>query len=153
MSCQISSDFRVGLGQNGQILFISGEQLSLNVAGDSAKTLSILGNMGSVVDDCGLRFVQRWRRSPQNTPDFGDPTDFSKKYRKKTPLAFGYTRPYMPPRCYFHSDTPPGPPNTKRMALKKKQGGRRGRDRPHRAIAPFFFVHWRKRNHQSPGRF
>ena len=28
---------RVGLGQNGQILFISVEQLSLNVAGDSAK--------------------------------------------------------------------------------------------------------------------
>ena len=48
----------VGLGQNGQILFISVEQLSLNVAGDSAKTLSVLGNMGGVVDDCGLRFVQ-----------------------------------------------------------------------------------------------
>ena len=65
-------------GQNGQILFISGEQLSLNVAGDSAKTLSVLENMGGAVDDCGLRFVQRWRRSPQNTPDFGGPTDFSK---------------------------------------------------------------------------
>ena len=40
---------RVGPGQNGQILFISVEQLSLNVAGDSAKTLSVLGNMGVVV--------------------------------------------------------------------------------------------------------
>ena len=34
----------VGLGQNGRILFISVEQLSLNVADDSAKTLSVLGN-------------------------------------------------------------------------------------------------------------
>ena len=47
-------------GQNGQILFISGEQLSLIVAGDSAKTLSVLGNRGGVDDDCGLRFVQIW---------------------------------------------------------------------------------------------
>ena len=39
-------NLRVGLGQNGQILFISVEQLSLNVADDSAKTLSVLGNMG-----------------------------------------------------------------------------------------------------------
>jgi len=38
------------MAQNGQILFISGEQLSLNVAGDSAKTLSVLGNMGDVLD-------------------------------------------------------------------------------------------------------
>ena len=55
------------------IFAISGEQLSLNVAGDSAKTLSVLGNMGGVVDDCGLRFVQKWRCPPQNTPDFGGP--------------------------------------------------------------------------------
>jgi hypothetical protein len=47
--------------------FISGEQLSLNVAGDSAKALSVLGNIGGVVDDCGLRSVQRWRRPPRNT--------------------------------------------------------------------------------------
>ena len=60
------------------IFAISGEQLSLNVAGDSAKTLSVLGNMGGVLDDCGLRFVQKCRRIPQNTPDFGGPTDFSK---------------------------------------------------------------------------
>ena len=40
---------------------------------DSAKTLSVLGNMGGVVDDCGLRFVQIRRRPPQNTPDFGGP--------------------------------------------------------------------------------
>ena len=70
------SGLRVGLAQNGQILFISVEQLSLNVAVDSAKTLSVLGNMGGVVDDCGLRFVQSWRRLPQNTPGFGGPTDF-----------------------------------------------------------------------------
>jgi hypothetical protein len=55
------------------IFFISGEQLSLSVAGDSAKTLSVIGNMGVVLDDCGLRFVQMWRRLPQNTPDFGGP--------------------------------------------------------------------------------
>jgi len=76
---------RVGLAQNGQILFISGEQLYLNIAGDSAKTLSVLANMGGVLDDCGLRFVQMWRRPPQNTPDFWGPTDFSKIYRKRTP--------------------------------------------------------------------
>ena len=68
----------VKTAKSEQILFISGEQLSLIVAGDSAKTLSVLGNMGGFVDDCGLRFVQRWRRSPQNTPDFGGPTGFSK---------------------------------------------------------------------------
>ena len=67
------------------IFAISGEQLSLNVAGDSAKTLSVLGNMGGVLDDCGLRFVQMRRRPPQNTPDFGGPTDFSKNYRKSSP--------------------------------------------------------------------
>ena len=66
-------------GQNGQILFISGEQLFLIVAGDSAKTLSVLGNMGGALDDCGLRFVQKCRRPPQNTPDFGVPTDFFRK--------------------------------------------------------------------------
>ena len=48
---------RVGLGQNGQILFISVEQLLLNVADDSAKTLSVLGNMGNALDDCLLRFL------------------------------------------------------------------------------------------------
>ena len=57
--------------QNGQILFISVEQLSLNVADDSAKTLSVLGNMGDFLDDCCLRFVQKCRRPPQNTPDLG----------------------------------------------------------------------------------
>ena len=50
-----------------------GERLSLNVAGDLAQTLSVLGNMGGVLDDCGLRFVQMRRRLPQNTPDFGGP--------------------------------------------------------------------------------
>ena len=73
------SGLRVGLAQNGQILFILGEQLSLNAAGDSAKTLSILRNKGGFVDDCRLRFVQKWRRPPQNTPDFGDPTIFFRK--------------------------------------------------------------------------
>jgi len=42
-----------------------------------------------------------------------------KYYRKRTPLALGYTRPYMTPRCYFHSDIPPGPSKTKESALKK----------------------------------
>ena len=66
---------------------------------------------------------------------------FSKNYRKITPLAFGYTRPYMPPRNYFHSDIPPRPPNANKSALKKTQGGRRGRYRPRRVIviAPSFF--------------
>ena len=45
----------------------------------------------------------------------------------------------MPPRCYFHSDIPPRPLNTKKSALKKTQGGRIGRDRPRRAIA---YVLW-----------
>ena len=36
---------------------ISVERLSLNVADDSAKTLSVLGNMGDFLDDCRLRFV------------------------------------------------------------------------------------------------
>ena len=39
------------LGMLFLIFAISGEQLSLNVAGDSAKTLSVLGNMGGVLDD------------------------------------------------------------------------------------------------------
>ena len=64
-------NLRVGPGQNGQILFISVEQLSLNVASDSAKSLSVLGNMGDALGDCGLRFVQMCRRPPQNTPILG----------------------------------------------------------------------------------
>ena len=71
---------RVGPGQNSQILFISVEQLSLNVADDSAKTLLILRNMGDALDDCRLRFVQKCRRPPQNTPDLGGP--------KKTKINF-----------------------------------------------------------------
>ena len=67
------------------IFIISGEQLSLNVADDSAKTLSVLGNIGGVIDDCGLRFVQMWRRPPQNTPDFEGPTDFFEILPKKGP--------------------------------------------------------------------
>ena len=69
---------------------ISGAQLSLNVVDDSAKTLSVLGNMGSVRDDCGLRFVQRWRRLPQNTPDVGGPTDFFRKITEKVALPKSY---------------------------------------------------------------
>ena len=75
---------------------------------------------------------------PSKYPRFWGSNDFFEKLPKKTPLAFDYTRPYMPPRCYFHSDIPPGPSNTKRMALKTPQGGRRGRDRPHRVSAHFF---------------
>ena len=63
---------------------ISGEQLSLNVAGDSAKALSVLGNMGGVLDDCRLRFVQKCRRPPQNTPDFGGPKKAKNQFRKIT---------------------------------------------------------------------
>ena len=77
-----AAKLRVGLGQNGQILFISGEQLSLIVAGDSAKTLSVLGNMGDFLDDCGLRFVQKCRRPPQNTPDLGSPKKIKNQFRK-----------------------------------------------------------------------
>ena len=62
------------------IFIISGEQLSFNVAGDSAKTLSVLGNMGCVLGDCGLRFVQNCRRPPQNTPDFGGPISKKKNH-------------------------------------------------------------------------
>ena len=72
------------------IFVISGEQLSLNVAGDSAKTLSVLGNMGGVLDDCGLGFVQMSRRAPQNTPDFGGPTDFFEKLPILRPPKSGY---------------------------------------------------------------
>ena len=32
--------------------------------------------MGGALDDCRLRFVQKYRRPPQNTPAFGGPTDF-----------------------------------------------------------------------------
>ena len=71
---------RSQIGQNGQILFISGEQLSLNVADDSAKTLSVLGNMGGVLDDCGLRFVQKCRRPPKKKTDFGGPISKKKKH-------------------------------------------------------------------------
>ena len=63
-----------------QILFISVDQRSLNVAGDSAKTLSVLGNMGGVLDDCGLRFLQMCRRPLKIPPDFGGP--ISKKSEK-----------------------------------------------------------------------
>ena len=72
------------------IFTISGEQPSLNVAGDSAQTLSVLGNMGGVVDDCGLRFVQMWRRPPKNTPDFGGPADFFRKITEKAALPKSY---------------------------------------------------------------
>ena len=43
---------------------ISGEQLSLNIVDDSAKTLSVLGNMRGALDDYRLRFVQKCRRPP-----------------------------------------------------------------------------------------
>ena len=61
--------------------------------------------MGGVLDDCGLRFLQRWRRPPQNTPDFGGPTDFFDIFEienlsKKTPRPRWrsiYTRPTLCP--------------------------------------------------------
>ena len=70
------------------IFIIIGEQLSLNIAGDSAKTLSIQGNMEGVLHDFGLRFVQKCRRSPQNTPDFGGP--ISKKNHGHAALPKSY---------------------------------------------------------------
>ena len=76
-----TSTLRVGLGQNGQKGFISGEQHSLNVAGDSAKTLSVLRNMGGVVDDFGLRSVQMRRRPPLKIPPvLGVHNSFSKNH-------------------------------------------------------------------------
>ena len=80
---------RVGPGQNGQILFISVEQLSLNVAGDSAKTLSVLENMGGVLDDCLLRFAQKCRRRPQNTLVLGVQRIFQ-NITEKGPLQKSY---------------------------------------------------------------
>ena len=77
---------RVGPGQHSQILFISVEQLSLKVADDSDKTLSVLGNIGDFLDDCLLRFVQMCRRPPSKIPpNFGVQRIFSKYYRKRTP--------------------------------------------------------------------
>ena len=64
------------------IFIISGEQLSLNVVDDSAKTLSALGNMGGALDDCRLRFVQKCRRPPQNTPYLGGPKKTKNQFRK-----------------------------------------------------------------------
>ena len=75
------------------IFAFSGEQLLLNVAGDSAQTLSVLGNMGDALDDCRLRFVQKCRRPPQNTPDFGGPTDFFEKLPSKPPPRISPTWP------------------------------------------------------------
>ena len=80
-------DLRVGPGQNSQILFISVEQLSLNVADESAKTLLVLGNMGDFLDDCRLRFLQMCRRPPQKHPRFWGPTDFFKILPKKDPTG------------------------------------------------------------------
>ena len=90
---ELARSLRVGLGQNGQKGFISGEQIFLNVAGDSAKTLSVLENMGDALDDCRLRFVQKCRRPPQNTPDFGGPTDFFEKLPSKPPPRISPTWP------------------------------------------------------------
>ena len=60
---------------------ISVERLSLNVADDSAKTLSVLGNMGGVLDDCGLRFVQKCRRPPPSKyPRFWGPISKEKNH-------------------------------------------------------------------------
>ena len=76
---------RVGLGQNGQILFISVEQLSLNVADDSAKTLSVLGNMGDFLDDCRLRFFCRCVGALLKIPPILGSNGFFKILPKKDP--------------------------------------------------------------------
>ena len=147
-----SPRLRVGPGQNGQILFISVEQLSLNVAGDSAKTLSVLGNMGGVVDDCGLRFEQMRRRPPQNTPDFGSSTDFFEKLSKKGPYR-NHTKSMNQQAKLFsrmsHTSTYSAPSKSR---LKNASGGQE-RPRSHRAIAYFFSYIGEKRNRQSPARF
>ena len=70
-------------------LFISGEQLSLNVAGDSAKTLSVLGNMGGVLDDCRLKFVKMCRRPLKIPPIFGVQRVFQNIIEKR-PLQKSY---------------------------------------------------------------
>ena len=75
----------VGMDLTGIILFISVEQLSLDVAGDSAKTLSVLENMGGVLDDCGLRLVQKCRRPPSKYPRFWGSNGFFEKLPKKDP--------------------------------------------------------------------
>ena len=101
---------------------ISGEQLSLNVAGDSAKTLSVLGNKGVVVlNDCGLRFVQKCRRPPQNTPDFGGPIS-KKKSRACSPTEIIPNRwtkePNFAVACLIHVLTQ----RPRESALKTRRG-------------------------------
>ena len=71
------------------IFVISGEQLSLNVAGDSAKNLSVLENMGGVLGECGLRFVQKCRRPPQKYTRFRE-SQFRKKNHGHAALPKSY---------------------------------------------------------------
>jgi len=92
--------------------------------------------MGGVVDDCGLRFVQR--RHPSKYPRFwGSNGLFRKNTGKKAAGVRLYSALYALPLLFPLGYTPKTPEHQK-SALKKTQGGRRGRDRPRRAIAPFF---------------
>ena len=59
------------------------------VAGDSAKTLSVLGNMGGFLNDCDLRFVQMWRRPLKIPPILGVQRIF-RKITEKGPLPKSY---------------------------------------------------------------
>jgi len=66
--------------------------------------------------------------------------------------TFDYTRPYMPPRCYLHSDIPLKPPYTRKMHFKLLRGSGEAEIclvRPLRT----FLERCTDRNHQSPGRF
>ena len=60
-------------------------KLSLNVADDSAKTLSVLGNMGIFSMTVALDFCRCVGAPLKNTPDFGVQRIFSKYYRKRSP--------------------------------------------------------------------
>ena len=75
---------------------------------------------------------------PSKYPRFWGSNDFFEKLPKKDPAGVRLYSALYAPRCYFHSDIPPGTSNTKRMAPKKPQGGRRRRHRPRRAIAYIF---------------
>ena len=87
-----ASKLRSQSGQNGQILFISGEQLSLNVAGDSAKTLSVLGNMG-VLSMTAASDLCRCGGVPSKYPRFWGRTVFFEKLPSKPPPRISPTWP------------------------------------------------------------
>jgi len=75
--------------------------------------------MGGVLDDCRLRFVQMWRRPPQNTPDFGGPTDCFEILPKKDPAGVGlYSALYDPPLLFPLGYTPRSFENQRKCTKK-----------------------------------